>query len=349
MSIVVEKIDFLLGDDLAVEQTAFQKFFKKKLKAHGVSSPEDLKGAKKKKFFNEVDRDWKAKNESLSEASVEAIMMQYGPYAAGKKMGILKPKPSGKAGEVKAFPGTSYEYYHPEKTDDKIPGDKTDAKNFKKHDANYRPGQQDDKIPGDKSDVKGFPGKHDVNYNPDKADQKIAGNPGDVKSFPGKQDAHFNPKKQDVKISSKEKVVKTYPGDGKEHVDGLKQAWKPKGKKVPGGKGDIKEFPGDSTERVKGAKTILGTGIPVDIDKRSNMTDPKPLTEMQILLAGPNQPIQDAYEKMIEQSTADVEDTQSKFGPKKYADEAGLTDKDKKKKKKKKDVEDKDKEETASS
>ena len=36
----------------------YQKFFKKKLKEHGVSSPAELKGDAKKKFFNEIEKEW---------------------------------------------------------------------------------------------------------------------------------------------------------------------------------------------------------------------------------------------------------------------------------------------------
>lgn len=320
---IVGKIDFLLGEDLALENKQFKMFFKKKLKKFGVDEPDKLSTAKKKKFFQEVEDEWKAKNEGLlTEASLEAIMMQYGPYATGKKMGILNPKESGKAGEVKQYPGTGKEHFHPEKTDQKIPGDKSDVKGFPgKHDVNYQPGKVDQKIPGDKTDVKGFPGKHDVNYHPEKQDQKIAGNKGDVKGYPGDPEAHYDPNKQDVKIPTKDKgVVKSFPGDGKEH-------FKPEAQdaKIPGDKTDIKGFPGD--HKARHDKSVLG----YDRDARSSQTDP-PIMEM---FDSPNKSIAEAYEKMLaDQATDDVEEIQSKFGPKKYADEAGLSDKKKKKKNK---------------
>jgi hypothetical protein len=37
----------------------YQEFFQKKLDKYGVKSPEDLDDEKKKKFFDEVDKDWK--------------------------------------------------------------------------------------------------------------------------------------------------------------------------------------------------------------------------------------------------------------------------------------------------
>ena len=37
--------------------------FDSKLKKYGVDSPEDLSDEKKKQFFDEVDKEWKGKNE----------------------------------------------------------------------------------------------------------------------------------------------------------------------------------------------------------------------------------------------------------------------------------------------
>ena len=45
------------------EETEYQIFFKKKLKEFDVSSPADLKGDQKKKFFDEVDAEYKGKKE----------------------------------------------------------------------------------------------------------------------------------------------------------------------------------------------------------------------------------------------------------------------------------------------
>ena len=45
------------------EKTAYQKFFMSMLKKHGVTSPSQLKGDKKKKFFDDIDKKWKAKKE----------------------------------------------------------------------------------------------------------------------------------------------------------------------------------------------------------------------------------------------------------------------------------------------
>jgi len=325
---IVGKIDFLLGEDLALENTAFKKFFMKKLKKFGVDEPDKLSTPKKKKFFQEVEDEWKAKNESslLTEASLESIMMQYGPYAAGKKMGILNPKESGKAGETKQYPGTGKEYFKPGKVDQKIPGDKTDVKGYPgTHDVNYHPDKQDTKIPGDKTDIKGFPGKQDANYRPEKQDVKIAGNKGDVKGYPGDPEAHYNPKKVDQKIPTKDKgVVKSFPGTGQEHYDPKKQDTK-----IPGDKTDIKGFPGD--HKARHDKSVLG----YDRDARSDQTDP-PISEM---FENPNTKIFSAYEKSIlaDQATDDVEDTQDKYGPMKYAKDKGLVDKKKKKKKEDKD------------
>ena len=46
------------------EETEYQKFFDKALSKYGVKSPEELEGEKKKEFFNYVDKNWKADNET---------------------------------------------------------------------------------------------------------------------------------------------------------------------------------------------------------------------------------------------------------------------------------------------
>lgn len=55
------KEEFLLFSE---QDSAYQKFFKKKLKEWGVNSPADLSDADKKKFFAEVEKGWKGKSES---------------------------------------------------------------------------------------------------------------------------------------------------------------------------------------------------------------------------------------------------------------------------------------------
>ena len=53
-----------LANRVIAESTEYQEFFQKKLKEHGVSSPSELKGDAKKKFFDEVDKEWKADKET---------------------------------------------------------------------------------------------------------------------------------------------------------------------------------------------------------------------------------------------------------------------------------------------
>ena len=47
------------------DKEAYQKFFNAALKKFGVDSPAELKGDKKKKFFNYVDKNWKADHEEV--------------------------------------------------------------------------------------------------------------------------------------------------------------------------------------------------------------------------------------------------------------------------------------------
>jgi len=63
---VLDRIDKFLGlGEILDEETAYQKFFRKKLKEWGVSSPAELSDADKKKFFSQIEKEWKGKNESF--------------------------------------------------------------------------------------------------------------------------------------------------------------------------------------------------------------------------------------------------------------------------------------------
>ncbi len=64
---LLNKIDMFVGYDInnINEETEYQKFFKKKLKEHDVSSPVELDEESKKKFFSEIKKEWKGStNES---------------------------------------------------------------------------------------------------------------------------------------------------------------------------------------------------------------------------------------------------------------------------------------------
>jgi hypothetical protein len=56
---ITRKLGYLLN-----EESQYQKFVNKKLKKYGVNSPAELKGDQKKKFYDEVDKEWKGKKES---------------------------------------------------------------------------------------------------------------------------------------------------------------------------------------------------------------------------------------------------------------------------------------------
>lgn len=57
---ILEKIDKYLQEQSA----EYKAFFEKKLKEYGVSSPAELSDEDKKKFFNEIDKEWKGEKES---------------------------------------------------------------------------------------------------------------------------------------------------------------------------------------------------------------------------------------------------------------------------------------------
>ena len=60
---IIEKIeegfDQNRHEKLMGEDSDYQKFFQKKLKEWGVKSPAELDKAKRTKFFNEIEKEWK--------------------------------------------------------------------------------------------------------------------------------------------------------------------------------------------------------------------------------------------------------------------------------------------------
>jgi hypothetical protein len=69
MDNLIEKINHFL---LEKKENKYDKFFRKKMKEWNISSPDELSKEEKKKFFDEVDREWKSeeekKNENINES-----------------------------------------------------------------------------------------------------------------------------------------------------------------------------------------------------------------------------------------------------------------------------------------
>ena len=51
-------------DEATGDKEAYKKFFDAKLKKYGVTSPSQLKGYDKKKFYDEIDAEWEGDNET---------------------------------------------------------------------------------------------------------------------------------------------------------------------------------------------------------------------------------------------------------------------------------------------
>jgi hypothetical protein len=49
------------------DKEAYKKFFAGKLKKYGVGSPSELSDEDKKKFYDEIDKEWKADHEEVKE------------------------------------------------------------------------------------------------------------------------------------------------------------------------------------------------------------------------------------------------------------------------------------------
>jgi|TARA_B100001964_G_scaffold136392_1_gene150490 hypothetical protein len=50
--------------EVSGDKKAYQAFFDKKLKKYGVGSPSELSGEEKKKFYDEIDKEWEGDNEN---------------------------------------------------------------------------------------------------------------------------------------------------------------------------------------------------------------------------------------------------------------------------------------------
>ena len=55
----------------------YQKLFNAKLKKYGVNSPEDLSDEDKKKFYDEIDKEWNADHEAGKDGKKEELVKEY--------------------------------------------------------------------------------------------------------------------------------------------------------------------------------------------------------------------------------------------------------------------------------
>jgi hypothetical protein len=75
-----DAIDLDEAEAKSGDQEAYQKFFQAKLKKYGVKSPSELDDDKKKKFFDEVEKGWKAKDESTIYEAKEKLYPMWSMY-----------------------------------------------------------------------------------------------------------------------------------------------------------------------------------------------------------------------------------------------------------------------------
>ena len=81
-----EKDILALGEEteLFEKSEEYQKFFQSALKKFGVSSPSELKGDKKKEFFDYIDKNWEGENEEDEEETIEELKIE---EAISEKLG----------------------------------------------------------------------------------------------------------------------------------------------------------------------------------------------------------------------------------------------------------------------
>ena len=75
MKTLLEKIELMLGEE---KETEYEKFFNKKLKKFGVSSPNELSAEDKKRFFAEIEDGWDGDDEDdIDESLLESTTLKY--------------------------------------------------------------------------------------------------------------------------------------------------------------------------------------------------------------------------------------------------------------------------------
>lgn len=75
MKTLLEKIELILGEE---KETEYEKFFNKKLKKFGVSSPNELSAEDKKRFFAEIEDGWDGDDEDdIDESLLESTTLKY--------------------------------------------------------------------------------------------------------------------------------------------------------------------------------------------------------------------------------------------------------------------------------
>lgn len=85
-----EKVASDFGQDISEGDSAYDAFFKKAMKKFNISSPADLKGEEeKKKFFNYIDKNFKASNEENEE--LEEELFSQNPFRMERKPFMLDP------------------------------------------------------------------------------------------------------------------------------------------------------------------------------------------------------------------------------------------------------------------
>ena len=68
------------------KETEYQKFFRKKLEKFGVKSPAELSDEDKKKFFSEIEAEWKGEKkekpeeDDVNESKVDLSRVKYGNF-----------------------------------------------------------------------------------------------------------------------------------------------------------------------------------------------------------------------------------------------------------------------------
>lgn len=104
-----EDIDDDLLEAAKEVENQYQEFFRNKLKEYGVESPNDLSYDEKKKFFDEVEKDWASgKNSKNENTDEEKLNEGFNDVYANIYNNLISPQIN-KVGDIITFPYDGYD------------------------------------------------------------------------------------------------------------------------------------------------------------------------------------------------------------------------------------------------
>lgn len=89
-------------------ENKYQEFFHKKMEEHGIESPNELNYEDKKKFFDEIEKEWHQRNENKEVEDEESLNEGFNDVYAELYNNLICPQIN-KVGDIVTFPYDGYD------------------------------------------------------------------------------------------------------------------------------------------------------------------------------------------------------------------------------------------------